>query len=119
MSNWSAPQLSIPVVSSLFTLEGELVFVRLAVEPRLLEDLLDALTHVDFPINPELRHNAEESDGRMLTVVEFPAYAARIDDVRDTLRLCGFDPSGLRVSSMLDELQSSASHAQTPVPLSH
>ncbi|MCX6622339.1 MAG: hypothetical protein NTY38_14970 [Acidobacteria bacterium] len=119
MSNWSTHQFSAPTGPSLFTNEGELVFVRLAVEPRLLEALLDALSQVDFPINPELRHNAEESGGRKLTLVEFPAYAANIHDLGAILRVRGFDPSLLRVSSMLDELQSNAPSPAFPVTLSH
>ena len=119
MSNWSSPQVSTAATSTLFSPEGELVFVRVAIEPRLLEDLLDALSQVEFPINPELRHNAEEWQGRKLTLVEFPAYRARVHEVSDVLRLCGFDPSTLRVSSMLDELQSAAPTAPFPATRSH
>ena len=41
-------------VPALFGQEGELVLLRVAVEPRLLEDLLEALARLDFPVNPQL-----------------------------------------------------------------
>lgn len=119
MSNWSPPLVPTPSTAPLFSQEGELVFVRVAVEPRLLEDLLDALSHVDFPINPELRHNADESDGRKRTLVEFPAYRARVCEVEHALRRRGFDSSILRVSSMIDELQTAASRPSLPATHNH
>jgi hypothetical protein len=39
-----------------FSLEGDLVSLRISVEPRLLEDLLEALAQLDFPVNPQLYH---------------------------------------------------------------
>ncbi len=49
--------------ASLFGREGELVSVRITVEPRLLEDLLDALAVLDFPVNPQLYHHTARSGG--------------------------------------------------------
>jgi hypothetical protein len=77
--------------------EGELVRVRISTDPRLLEDLLESLASVRFPINPQISH------GRP-TEVEFPAYEQHLYEVRDALRTFGFDPSALRVSSMLDAI---------------
>ena len=79
--------------------EGELVQVRVSTDPRLLETLLECLASVRFPINPQIYH------GRP-TVVEFPAYAQHLDEVRDVLRAFGFDSSALRVSSMLEAIAS-------------
>jgi hypothetical protein len=81
---------------ALFGQEGELVSLRVAVEPRLLEDLLEALARLDFPVNPQLYHRPAQ------VTVEFPAYAARVDEVRDTLERQGFSPASLEVSRGLE-----------------
>jgi hypothetical protein len=77
--------------------QGELVQVRVSTDPRLLEDLLECLAGVPFPINPEIVH------GRP-TTVEFPAYEERLYQVRDALRTYGFDPASIHISSMLDAI---------------
>jgi hypothetical protein len=74
--------------------EGALVSIRVSVEPRLLEDLLESLAAVSFPINPQIYH------GRP-TVVEFPAYERRIEELRAVLRRGGFEGAALRISPML------------------
>ena len=94
MSVWHNPAAAVP---SLLGLEGELVVASIGVEPHQLEELLDALAHVPFPINPQIYHQRG--------IVEFPAYARRIPDVRTALEAFGFDASVLRVRSMLDALQ--------------
>ena len=71
--------------TALFGLEGELVSLRIAVEPKLLEDLLEALARLDFPVNPQLYHRPAQ------VIVEFPAYLARVDQVRATLCRWGFN----------------------------
>jgi hypothetical protein len=80
---------------ALFGLEGELVSLRISVEPKLLEDLLEALSSLDFPVNPQLYHRPAQ------VTVEFPAYSARVDHVRDALRGNGFNPQSLEVSAGL------------------
>ena len=89
MSDWpdSAP--------SLLGREGELVSVRISVEPKVLEDVLEALAGLDFPVNPQLYHKPA------LVTVEFPAWSARLDDVRRVLREHGFSPAALEVSGVL------------------
>ena len=77
--------------------EGALVSIRVTVEPRLLEDLLESLAAVSFPINPQIYH------GRP-TVVEFPAYEPRLDELRGVLRRAGFEGAVLRISPMLDAI---------------
>lgn len=97
MSSWAAAATANPVLRGS---EGNLVWVRISVEPRLLERLLDGLAHVPFPINPEIAHL---STPKPLSSVEFPAYAGRLDEVRRTLSAYGFDESAMSVSSLFHE----------------
>ncbi|HVP45370.1 MAG TPA: hypothetical protein VMT32_02260 [Bryobacteraceae bacterium] len=92
--------------------EGELISVSVTVEPRELEHLLEALAGLDFPINPEIYHDAavvyvgHDGEQRLepSTVVEFPAYAERLPKIRAVLETCGFPRDGVSVSRMLDEI---------------
>jgi len=92
--------------------EGALVSVFVTVEPRLLEDLLEALARLQFPINPQIYHDAAVRyvfrDGREeiqpTTLVDFPAYEARLPEIRRLLEECGFSPESLHVNSMLDDI---------------
>ena len=92
MSACPSPTTSVP---SLFGREGELVLLRVSVQPRSLEDLLDVLAQLDFPVNPELQHRPGQ------VTVEFPAYLARTDEVRRALQTRGFDSSAVVVANML------------------
>ena len=87
--------------------EGELVSVHIRVEPKLLEELLEALAAVPFPVNPEIDHHAtilRHGQARRVALVAFPAYAGRLEDVRRTLRLHGFEDA-VEVVSMIAEIQ--------------
>ena len=95
MSVWQCP----PSASLLSGSEGELVSVSITVDPRDLEGLLEALAHVDFPINPQIYHGAA-------TIVEFPAYAGRLPQVRAALAGCGIGAAAIRVAGMLEQIQS-------------
>jgi hypothetical protein len=105
-----------PASPSLSGSEGALVSVSIDVKPRYLESLLEALAQLPFPINPEIYHDAalvsRHADGREaveeITLVEFPAYAGRLEEVRRALDAYGFDRSSLQVTSMLDEIQTEA-----------
>ena len=88
---------------SLFGREGELISVRISVEPRLLEDLLETLATLDFPVNPQLYHHTAQVE------VEFPAYSTRIDQVREALRSRGFDQENLELSRVLARAHSAQS----------
>ena len=77
--------------------EGELVLVRVAAEPRALEELLDCLSSVPFPINPQIYHGVP-------TVVEFPAWENKLHYVRDALRAYGFDGGALQTRDMLEAI---------------
>ena len=78
----------------LYGSDGELVQIRITADPKLLEDVLECLADVSFPVNPQIYH------GRP-TVVEFPAYDARVDEVRKALRAHHLDQVSVRVDSML------------------
>jgi hypothetical protein len=68
--------------------EGELVLVRIASDPRQLEEILEAVADLPFPVNPEIHH------GHGTSTVEFPAYSQRVAEVREALRARGL-PSEL------------------------
>lgn len=83
--------------------EGELVTIQIAVEPRQLEQLLETLCEVTFPVNPRICHAGAEAHSTR-TVVEFPAYAGRLEEVRNVLHQRGFDLAGFFVTRMADTL---------------
>jgi hypothetical protein len=102
--------------------EGTLVSVSITVDPRYLESLLEALAQVRFPVNPQIYHDAslvtvfedrhEESEST--TLVEFPAWADRLEEVRNAVAAFGFDPASVHVTSMLDEIQASDAAETAP-----
>ena len=63
--------------------DGNLVLVRVRVDERLLEEVLEALAGASFPINPEIRH------GHPDTWVEFPAYEKHTAEIRRLIRAAG------------------------------
>jgi hypothetical protein len=86
---------SLPPEAALFGQQGELISLAIATEPKLLEDLLEALASLDFPVNPQLYHRPAQ------VLVEFPAYSNQVEQVRDALLRQGFDAGGIRVSRPL------------------
>jgi hypothetical protein len=84
----------LPAAAALFGREGELISLSVATDPKLLEDLLEALASLDFPVNPQLYHRPTE------VLVEFPAYLSQVERVREALLRQGFD-GGIRVSRPL------------------
>jgi hypothetical protein len=119
MSVWPK---TLPVTPSLSTAEGALVSVSIHVEPHCLESLLEALAMVSFPINPQIYHDAalvyRYADGRdkteSVTLVEFPAYEGRLEEVRSAVQAYGFEPDCIRAISMLEEIQ--ADPLKEPAP---
>jgi hypothetical protein len=104
MSVWPGIQ---PAVPSLRGTDGELVSVHITVEPKLLENLLEALAEVSFPINPQICHDATQvRNGRLrpAALVQFPAYAERLEEAKRVLRSHGFAEE-IEVLSMLEEIQ--------------
>jgi hypothetical protein len=110
MSVW--PSVSSTHSPALHGSEGELVSISATVQPRDLEDVLEALATLDFPINPQIYHDAAviyvQPDGteRMepSTIVEFPAYGDGLPKIRAVLEACGFADSVISVAPMLDEI---------------
>jgi hypothetical protein len=84
-----------PAIPALFGLDGELVMARVLVEPRHLEELLEGLAGLDFPVNPELHHRTGS------VIVEFPAYASHVEAIRNTIRCLGFGAESLDVFGVL------------------
>ncbi len=91
---------SLPPEAALFGREGELVSLTVTTEPKHLEDLLEALASLDFPVNPQLYHRPAE------VLVEFPAYSSQVEQVRDALLLQGLAGGGIQVSRPLARGQS-------------
>lgn len=97
--------------SALVGSEGALVLVSIHTAPRLLENLLETLAELDFPVNPQIYHDAAVvyvfADGaertEPATLVEFPAYQSRIPGLHQALQARGFDPDAITVSGMLDD----------------
>ncbi|HKE22307.1 MAG TPA: hypothetical protein VKB88_07945 [Bryobacteraceae bacterium] len=100
--------------SVLSTEEGDLLLASIDVEPRQLESLLETLAQLDFPVNPQIYHDAsvvyQYRDGREVsksaTLVEFPAYEVRLEEVRRALAAAGFDSACVHAINMLDEIHS-------------
>ena len=98
----------------LSTTEGQLLSVSIRVEPSGLESLLEALAQVSFPVNPQIYHDAavvyrypdDREETEAATLVEFPAYEARLAEVSKALESYGFDRSSILAVPMLDEIQS-------------
>jgi hypothetical protein len=105
MGVWQSPSSA----SALGGSEGELVSVSIAVEPRELEALLEALSQVDFPINPQIYH-AEGQGPDSRTIVVFPAYARGLPQVRLALDAAGQHGASVQWRGMLDEIQSLIRH---------
>ena len=95
MNGWRNPAVAVVDAPVLFGVEGELVLVRVSVDPRHLEELLEALAGLEFPVNPELMHRV------CAVTVEFPAYATHVNEVKTALEVYGFDPKSLAVFGML------------------
>lgn len=85
-----------PVPPALSGPEGELVMLRIVVEPRRLEQLLDTLASTDFHINPQVIPAASEG-----SVVEFPAYEGWVRPIREALRLAGLSHARIDTLAML------------------
>ncbi len=102
--------------------EGELVSVSIAVEARLLELLLESLAELSYPLNPQIYHDAsvvrvfsdERRDEEPVTMVEFPAYAAWLPDIRAALAGKGFDPETVWAHNMLDQIHSDFESGPVP-----
>ena len=91
----------LPPTHSLAGRDGELILIRITVEPRLLESLLETLANTSYHINPQLFPNSAEG-----SVVEFPAYESWRDPIVDGLRKAGLGEARLEASRMITKLAS-------------
>ena len=80
--------------------DGELFRVNISVDPRVLEDLLETLATLDFPLNPQLYHQTG------WVTVEFPAYANQLDEIRGAVERHGFDPGAVSHERVLARSES-------------
>jgi hypothetical protein len=102
--------------------EGELVSVRINIEPRRLEELLEALAGVPFPINPQIYHHAAVvylfPDGSRrtepATMVEFPAYTGRLDAVEAALGGHGFGKRCFHTVPIMQDIHSEVEREPAP-----
>jgi len=95
MSVWPQRVSTEPLLSSH---EGQLVTLRVAADARRLEDLLEALAELTFPVNPQILHHFDGAN----TAVEFPAFDSRIPEVRQALESGGFPGSAVEVRPALE-----------------
>jgi len=94
--------------------EGALISVSVTVDAHYLEEVLDALAQLDFPINPQIYHDGAfqyffEDGGTAtepVTIVEFPAYEGRLPQIRKILQVYSFGADCLHVTAMLDGIHS-------------
>ena len=93
----AGPQSVFVPAHFLETPDGELISISVSTDPRDLESLLDGLAGLPFSINPQIFHG-------LPTVVEFPAYERRLQQVHSVLRACGFPESAVRVRNMLETI---------------
>jgi len=96
VSYWS--EIGLSAAGTLHGAGGNLVIVRVRVDSRRLEDLLEALASADFPINPEIRHGYPE------TVVEFPAYENQIAEIRRLTETAGVQEADLDMANMMQAI---------------
>ena len=78
--NFPEDPASVPLAGA----QGELVTVSIVADPRDLEDLLDRLGESQYPLDPQIYHDAR-IDGRVVTLVEFPAYDGWLHELRALL----------------------------------
>jgi len=98
---------------SLAGAEGDLVSVSVSVDPPRLEELLDVLAQLDFPINPQIYHDAAlvyryadgHEDVMPTTLVEFPAYQANLGRIQSLLGSCNFPAGSVHSTAMLDGMR--------------
>ena len=91
----------LPSTHSLAGRDGELVLIRIAVEPRQLERLLESLAETSYHINPQLFPHSLNA-----ACVEFPAYESWIAPIGDGLRRKGLEPIEFEATRMITKLAS-------------
>jgi len=111
-----------PSAPSLKGAEGDLVSIRVCVDARLLEPLLDVLGGLSFPVNPQIFHQAGigyvypdgREDIRPTTMVEFPAFSDYLSQVRRALTNAGVPADSLHVRGMFEKIHLVRDAEQAP-----
>ncbi len=91
----------LPPADSLAGREGELILIRITVEPRLLERLLEALAETTYHINPQVFPNSAAG-----ARVEFPAYESWARPISEAIRRNGLEPLEFEATRMVTRLAS-------------
>jgi hypothetical protein len=81
------------------TEQGELVMARVKVDAGMLEDALDTLATLPFPVNPELRHKGLDTE------IEFPAYAGSLPEVDGAFRARGLYVGAVESTPMIEAIR--------------
>jgi hypothetical protein len=79
---------------------ADLLLISIAIPPRDVEHLLDALARLPYSINADLKYEEWQ------TTVEFPAYRSWLPNVRGVLASRGFNAARLKYSQPVMSLQS-------------
>jgi len=111
LEDWMSIWPAAATAPSLATEDGALISISILVSPLQLESLLEALARISFPINPQLYHDAKaispqsdrQGEAASTTLVEFPAYAGRLEEVRAAVASYGFDPDSVQVSGFAEQ----------------
>ena len=72
-----------PSASVSYGVKSGEVLVRFSVEPEALEDVLDSLAGLDFPVNPSILHHAA------IVSVEFPSALCDVNKIEHALAIFG------------------------------
>ena len=91
----------LPPTHSLAGRDGELLLIRITVEPRSLERLLDSLAETSYHLNPQVFPNSPQGAG-----VEFPAYESWIAPIGEGIRKNGLEPVEFEATRMITKLAS-------------
>ena len=91
----------LPIIHSLAGRDGELIVIRITVEPRALEQLLESLAETGFHLNPQLLPNTPQG-----ARVEFAAYESWIGPIREGLKRNGLEPVEFEATRMITKLAS-------------
>jgi hypothetical protein len=79
---------------------ADLLLISIAIPPRDVEHLLDALAGLPYSINAGLKYEEWQ------TIVEFPGYRSWLVDVRAMLKSLGFHAARLKYTQPAMSLQS-------------
>ncbi len=91
----------LPPTHSLAGRDGELILIRITVEARSLEQLLESLAETSFHINPQLLPSTPQG-----ARLEFAAYESWLGPIRKGLKRRGLEPVEFEATRMITKLAS-------------